>query len=158
MGPGHSREVSGRRDSSGGSVIDESDDSPTYADKYNARALEPMLKWIQSKVVSNRQHFFQYDEVIEQLNLYSPRHGCAVVFARLVLLPAIKLHGQLSDVPESLVVVLSTLHLVRDIDTRLVDVKREGPHVVFVVADGAGVISYRLRNYLNLDQIGLEAL
>jgi hypothetical protein len=158
MGPGHSRDGSGRRDSSGSSVVDESDDSPTYADKYNARALEPMLKWIQSKVLSNRQHFFQYDEVIEQLNAYSPRHGCGVIFARLVLLPAIKLHGKLSDVPESLIVVLSSLHLVRDADTRLVDVTRDGRHVIFVVANGAGATSYRLRNYLNLDQIGLEAL
>jgi hypothetical protein len=158
MGPGHSREVSGRRDSSGGSTVDESDDSKVYADKYNARALEPTLKWIQSKVVSNRQYSFQYDEVIDQLNLYSPRHGCAVIFARLVLLPAIKLHGQLSDVPESLIVVLNTLHLVRDADTHLVDLRRDGPHVLFVVAGATGVASYRLKNYLNLEQMWLEAL
>jgi hypothetical protein len=31
-----------------------------------------MLWWVQSKVISNRQYFFQYDEVVEQLNMYSP--------------------------------------------------------------------------------------
>jgi hypothetical protein len=61
-------------------------------------------------------------------------------------------------VPESLIIVLSTLHLVRDADMRLADVTRDGSHIRFVVVSGAGAASYRLRNYLNLDQIGLETL
>jgi hypothetical protein len=59
------------------------------------RVLEPMRVWIQSTVRSNR--FFKDQEVIDQLNLYSPRHDCAIIFARMVLLPAVKLHAQISE-------------------------------------------------------------
>jgi hypothetical protein len=161
MGGAHSREHSGAgRDSSPTCSVDESDNSQTYADKYNARALEPMLEWIQSTVRSNRNRFFKYQEVIDQLNLYSPRHGCAIIFARLVLLPAVKLHAQISDLPESLIVILNTLHLVRGPETRLVEVAKDGPNLRFAVANGTGgkdVCKYRLKSYLNLDQTWLEA-
>jgi hypothetical protein len=162
MGGAHSHEHSAAaRDSLPVFSLDEADNSQTYADKYNARALEPMLVWIQSTVLSNRNRFFKYQEVIDQLNLYSPRHGCAIIFARMVLLPAVKLHAQISDLPESLIVILNTLHLVRGPETQLVEVSRDGPHLRFAVADGTGakdVCKYRLKNYRNLDQTWLEAV
>lgn len=81
-----------------------------------------------------------------------------MTFARFVILPAIKLHERLSRLPESLIVVLSTLHLVREADTRLVEVTRESAHVKFAVGNGVRVAGYRLKNFLNLEQMSLEAL
>jgi hypothetical protein len=78
----------------------------------------------------------------------------------MVFLPAVKLQAQISDLPESLIVILNTLHLVKGPETRLVEVVRDGPNLLFAVANGTGgkdVCTYRLKSYFDLDQTWLEA-
>jgi hypothetical protein len=132
----------------------EPEDVEDYASAYVARALRPMLEWIEQSV-SVSDHFFQYHEVISELNKYSPKHGCALVFVRLILLPTLASFRSLEELPESLVVVLNTLHLVTSDMISLVFVMRRGADLVFRVQNedapegNRTIQTYALLNYAN---------
>jgi hypothetical protein len=132
----------------------EPEDVENYATAYVARALRPMLEWIE-RSASVSDHFFQYHEVISELNKYAPKHGCALVFVRLILLPTLASFRSLSEFPESLIVILNTLHLVTSEMISLVYVMSRGPDLVFRIQnedgqDGRHVTqTYALLNYLN---------
>lgn len=123
--------------------------------KYNADALNPMLAWIQERRASNGM--VQYQEVLDELDKFSPKYCCEIVFCRNTLLPELAKNGTLPKLPESLVAVLYTLHIVHSEGTRLVSVKKESNNLVFeaefdsriggkIVTDAC---KYELRNYLS---------
>jgi hypothetical protein len=137
-----------------------------YAEDYDARALWPVLSWI-SGMARDPHHVFQYQEVLQELNKYSPRYGCALIFARFVLLPKLATFKPITDLPESLVVVLNTLHLVCTSHVTLLEVHyQSGPHLRFTVeceswSNGQSVKylrTYLLQNYEDPDWTGLTLL
>ncbi|MDR0693549.1 MAG: hypothetical protein LBF49_03210 [Puniceicoccales bacterium] len=135
-----------------------------YGEEYNGRALAPMLEWIEGFVKNPR--VVQYDEVTEKLESFSPKYNCEIGFCHDVLLPALEESGQLPKVPESLIVVLNTLHLIHPEGTRLVSVNKEGANLLFIdefkSTVGEKIVphaySYRLRNYLSSKTVRLEPL
>ncbi|MDR0742695.1 MAG: hypothetical protein LBE98_04510 [Puniceicoccales bacterium] len=135
-----------------------------YGEKYNGRALEPMLKWIEGFVKNPR--VVQYEEVTKKLESFSPKYNCEIDFCHGVLLPALEESGQLSKVPESLIVVLNTLHLIHPEGTRLLSVEKEGADLLFVAefksTVGGKVVphaySYRLHDYLSSETVRLESI
>ncbi|MDR1528527.1 MAG: hypothetical protein LBS22_03010 [Puniceicoccales bacterium] len=136
----------------------------SYGEQYNSRALKPMLQWIEGFVEDPR--VVQYEEVTEKLDSFSPRYNCEVGFCHDVLLPALEKSGQLSKVPESLVIVLNTLHLIHPEGTRLLSVDKERADLLFVAEFKSTVegkivphaYSYRLHNYLSSKAARLEAI
>ncbi|MDR2432419.1 MAG: hypothetical protein LBD34_01575 [Puniceicoccales bacterium] len=136
----------------------------TYEREYSNRALEPMLQWVEGFMKKPR--VVQYEEVTEKLESFSPKYNCEIGFCHDVLLPALEKSGQLPKVPESLIVVLNTLHLIHPEGTRLVSVDKEKENLLFVAefkSTVAGEIvphaySYRLRNYLSSKTVRLEPL
>jgi hypothetical protein len=136
-----------------------------YANDYNSRALWPMIDWIR-ETARQPNHFFQYQEVIKELSKYSPLYGCALIFARLVLLPVLANYYPISHLPESLIVVLNTLHLGTSRDISLFEVQKQGIDLGFTIQFNICVQgkkmkqirSYLLRNYEYLSWTGLELL
>ncbi|MDR1255626.1 MAG: hypothetical protein LBJ94_01715 [Puniceicoccales bacterium] len=132
-----------------------------YSEEYNGKALKPMLTWV-NKRVKDKEKMVQYAEVIAELEKFSPKYCCEMVFAKNVLLPELK--DELPELPESLVVVLNTLHLVHQEGTQLVSVEKNGPNLSFTAefkswVDGKIVTdacSYKLRNYLSPEKTELE--
>lgn len=124
-------------------------------EKYNADALSPMLAWIQKRKASKGP--VQYREVLNELDKFSPKYCCEIVFCRNKLLPELAKNGTLPELPESLVAVLYTLHLVHSEGTRLVSVEKESNNLVFEAEFdsriGGKIITdtckYELRNYLS---------
>jgi hypothetical protein len=99
------------------------------SERYNISALGPMLAWVQKRKASSEM--VQYREVIDELNKFSPKYCCEMVFSRNILLPELEKNGTLPDLPESMVAVLYTLHLVHSEGTRLIDVKMESNDLIF---------------------------
>jgi hypothetical protein len=85
-----------------------------------------------------------------------------MVFCKNVLLP--KLKDKLSNLPESLIVVLNTLHLVHPEGTRLVSIEKQGTDLSFIAEFDSTVdeeivtdaCKYKLHNYLLPDKTELE--
>ncbi|MDR2776616.1 MAG: hypothetical protein LBB17_01030 [Puniceicoccales bacterium] len=133
-----------------------------YGKKYNGRALGPMLQWIEGLVKGPK--VVQYEEVTKKLESFSPKYNCEIGFCHDVLLPALEKSGQLPRVPESLIVVLNTLHLIHPEGTRLLSVDREGTNLLFVAefksTVGGKIVphaySYRLHDYLSSERVRLE--
>jgi hypothetical protein len=132
--------------------------------QYNGRALGPMLQWIEGFVKNPK--IVQYEEVTEKLESFSPKYNCEIGFCHDVLLPALEKSGQLPKVPESLIVVLNTLHLIHPEGTRLISVDKEGADLLFVAEFKSTVgdkivphaYSYRLRDYLSSKRVRLEPI
>ncbi|MDR2779090.1 MAG: hypothetical protein LBB16_02270 [Puniceicoccales bacterium] len=132
--------------------------------EYYERALGSMLQWVEGFVKNPR--IVQYEEVTEKLESFSPQYNCEIGFCHDVLLPALEKSGQLSKIPESLVVVLNTLHLIHPEGTRLVSVSKEKADLLFVAEFKSTVgdkivphaYSYRLRNYLSSKAVKLEPI
>jgi hypothetical protein len=139
-----------------GADFPDPDDVSRLSEQYNKNALEPMLAWIQKRTKSSDE-MVQYEEVIRELDKFSPKYCCEMVFCRNVLLPALEKNGTLGSVPISLVAILYTLDLVHSVGTRLVDIKRESNDLLLgaefdsliddkIVSD---TCDYRLVNYLS---------
>jgi hypothetical protein len=99
----------------------------------------------------------QYREVLDELDKFSPKYCCEIICCRNRLLPELAKNGTLPKLPESLVVVLHTLHLVHSEGTRLVSVKKESNNLVFEAEFDSRIggktvtdaCKYELCNYLS---------
>jgi hypothetical protein len=133
-----------------------------YSKKYNDRAIVPMLKWIEGLIEKPR--VVQYKEVIKNLEKFSPKYGCENDFCVDLLLPELERSGKLSQLPESLIIVLHTLYLMHAGGTWLTSVEKEDQDLLFVaefkVEDDPVPFAYkyRLRNYLSLEDVALEPI
>ncbi|MDR0595908.1 MAG: hypothetical protein LBF94_04445 [Puniceicoccales bacterium] len=136
-----------------------------YSEKFNKEALKPMVEWIRKRMATPDK-IVQYEEVINELEKFSPRYCCEMFFCKNVLLPALKKFGVLRSLPPSLIVVLNTLHLVHSEGTRLVSVDRDGADVIFMAEFDSWVggkivtdtCKYRLHNYLSPEKYELTVL
>jgi hypothetical protein len=99
----------------------------------------------------------QYREVLDELGKFSPKYRCEISFCRNVLLPELAKNDTLPELPESLIVVLYTLHLVHSEGTRLISVKKDSNNLSFeaefdsrisgkIVTDAC---KYELHDYLS---------
>jgi hypothetical protein len=83
-----------------------------------------------------------------------------------VLLPELRKNNLLQSVPESLIVVLNTLHLVHPEGTRLIGVEKQSDDLIFEAEfdsriDGKIVTDaceYKLHNYLSPERYSLDIL
>jgi hypothetical protein len=125
-----------------------------YQQGYNGRALAPLREWI-AKRVADSDKIVQYDEVIVELDKFSPKYCCDIDFCRGTLLP--NLEGELPNLPASLIAVLYTLHLVHSDGTRLISAEKDGKDILFEAEfdsriDGkivSNACKYILINYLS---------
>jgi hypothetical protein len=160
MGGGNSAGRQGR------SLIDSSDTVDIYASKYNERALSPTISWIEGLIKKDSNHFFDYAEVMGHLNLYIPRYGCDIVFAKSILLPNLIYNEEPTKLPKSLIVVLNSLYLTKKATVKLVDVEKDGCNLMFTVmieqiVNGWAMTDacrYGLRNHTNVTESWLEPL
>ncbi|MDR0715236.1 MAG: hypothetical protein LBF25_00400 [Puniceicoccales bacterium] len=136
-----------------------------YSEKFNKEALKPMLDWVQKKTATPDK-IVQYEEVINELEKFSPKYCCEMVFCKNVLLHELEKAGVLPSLPPSLIVVLNTLHLVHSEGTRLVSVDKNGADVIFKAEFDSWVggkivtdtCKYRLHNYLFPEKYELTVL
>ncbi|MDR2737578.1 MAG: hypothetical protein LBB18_01390 [Puniceicoccales bacterium] len=138
-----------------------------YTKEYSVRAFAPMLAWVRERAENgDREQIIQYDEVMDELEKFSPKYNSEISLCVLDLLPELQRTGELPKLPESLVVVLYTLHLIHREGTRLLEVKKLDSVLEFTAEfdsyiDGKTVTSackYRLQNYLSPKDMELEVV
>ncbi|MDR0679651.1 MAG: hypothetical protein LBF42_01265 [Puniceicoccales bacterium] len=133
----------------------------SHAKKYSDGAIVPVLKWVEGFVKNPR--FVQYAEVTKKLGKLSPKYCSELTLCTKALFSELERSGKLSQVPESLIIVLNTLHLMHPGGTWLTSVEKEGQDLVFVAEfkDYEGdpfAHKYRLRNYLSAEDVELESI
>ncbi|MDR1890581.1 MAG: hypothetical protein LBQ23_00140 [Puniceicoccales bacterium] len=133
-----------------------------HAKKYSDGAIVPVLKWVEGFVENPR--FVQYAEVAKKLRKLSPKYCSELTLCTKALFSELERSGKLSRLPESLIIVLNTLHLMHSGGTWLTSVEKEDQDLVFVAEfkdedEGAPFAHrYRLRNYLSSENVELEPI
>jgi hypothetical protein len=134
----------------------------SHAKKYSDGAISPVLKWVEGFVENPR--FVQYAEVAKKLGKLSPKYCDELTLCTKALFSALERSGKLSKLPESLIIVLNTLHLMHSGGTWLTSVEKEDQDLVFVAEfkdednDTPFAHKYRLRNYLSSEDVELESI